>query len=175
MRQRTSGAYSLQLSETEFSLIKTALKQAERVTRFEIDVLDEAGQAMDGEHLDRPRLRRDIEALARREASLRSLHEAIAETDRGEESRSCQKITHVLGVLGGCGLSLGRQGERPDLDDLQGGRMLCGPGAPRRASRFGCLRHGAGESLAGDSKRWRTPSVRRALRLTLPNLRSRPT
>jgi hypothetical protein len=84
-RHRTSGGYSLQLSEAEFSLIKTALKQTERLTRFGKEVLDGAGQAMDGEPLDRRRLRRDIEALAMREASLRSLHEAIAETDRGEE------------------------------------------------------------------------------------------
>jgi hypothetical protein len=77
LRQRTSGGYSLHLGEAEFSLIKNALRQAERVTRFGMEVLDEAGQAMDREQLDCRRLRREIEDLAMREASLRSLHEAI--------------------------------------------------------------------------------------------------
>lgn len=74
------------MSEAEISLIKSALKQTERVSRLGMEVLDEAGQGMDRKHLDRRRLRREIESLAMREASLRSLRETIAETDRGEES-----------------------------------------------------------------------------------------
>jgi hypothetical protein len=86
LRQGTSGGYSIQVSEAELSLIKMALKQAERMSRFGMDVLDEADQSMDRRRLDRRLLRREIEALAIREASLRSLQKAIAETGRGQES-----------------------------------------------------------------------------------------
>jgi hypothetical protein len=86
VRQSTTGQYLIQVSETEFSLIKTAIEQAERVSRLGMEVLDEAYQAMDGSGLDRRRLRRETEALAVREASLRSLQETISETEPGEQS-----------------------------------------------------------------------------------------
>jgi hypothetical protein len=51
----------------------TALETTERVSRFGMEVLDKADQAMDGRRPDTVRLRREIEALAIREASVRSL------------------------------------------------------------------------------------------------------
>ena len=86
LRERTSSGYSIQLSQAELSLIRTALKQTERVSRFGMKILDDADQAMDGRRLASSRLRREIDALAIREASLRSLEEALAETERREES-----------------------------------------------------------------------------------------
>lgn len=84
--QRNSGRYSIQVSEAELSLIRTAVEQTERVSRFGMEILDEAGEAMDRRGLDKKRLRREIEALAKREASLRSLHDAIAEVEYDQES-----------------------------------------------------------------------------------------
>lgn len=86
VRQRTIGGYSIQVSQAELSLIGTALEQTERVSRFGMKVLDEAQQAMDRRRLDSRRLRREVEALTEREASLRLLQKAIAEPERGEES-----------------------------------------------------------------------------------------
>lgn len=74
------------LSEAELALIKSAVKQSEQVSRFGMEVLDEAGQEMDGQRLARQRLRHEIETLALREASLKSQRETIAQTDRHEES-----------------------------------------------------------------------------------------
>lgn len=74
------------LSEAELALIKSAVKQSEQVSRFGMEVLDEAGQEMDGQRLARQRLRQEIETLALREASLKSQRETIAQTDRREES-----------------------------------------------------------------------------------------
>lgn len=86
IRHLTSGRYSVEVNETELALIKTALKQTERVGRFGIEVLDGADQAAGGGRPDNSRLRREIEALARREASLRSLQETMAAAEGGEEA-----------------------------------------------------------------------------------------
>ena len=85
VRQLTSGGYLVKVSETELALIKIALEQTERVSRFGMEVLDEADHDSHGRRGDNTRLRREIDALAIREASLRSLHETIAETERGDE------------------------------------------------------------------------------------------
>jgi hypothetical protein len=53
------------------------------VTRFAIKVLDEADHARQAEPATTSRLRREIEALAIREASLRSLQKTIAEVGQG--------------------------------------------------------------------------------------------
>lgn len=84
--ERNRGRYSIQVSEAELSLIRSALQQTERVSHFGMEVLDEADQAMGRRRVDRTRLRREIEVLAVREAALRSLQETIAEVERGEES-----------------------------------------------------------------------------------------
>ncbi len=85
VRQLTSGGYLVQVSETELALIKTALEQTGRVSRFGMEVLDGADQDRHGRRAENARLRREIEALAIREASLRSLHETMAEAELGEE------------------------------------------------------------------------------------------
>jgi hypothetical protein len=85
VRQLASGGYLVQLSEPELALIKTALEQTERGSRFAIEGLDRPGQATDGRRTKNTRLRREIEALAMREASLRVLQEAMAELQPGEE------------------------------------------------------------------------------------------
>jgi hypothetical protein len=83
--QQANGGYLVELSETELALIKTALEQAERVSRFGVEVLDRADRATDGRPVRGNRLRREVRALALREASIRSLHRALAEAEPGEE------------------------------------------------------------------------------------------
>ena len=85
VRQLTSGEYLIQVSEAELALIKTALEQTERVSRFGMQALDGADQDRHGRRVENTRLRREIEALAMREASVRSLQETMAEVERGEE------------------------------------------------------------------------------------------
>jgi hypothetical protein len=86
VRQQTSGGYQVTVTETELALIKSALAEVERVSRFGIRVLDEADHARKTEPAENSRLRREIEALAMREASLRWLQRAISEVDRGGRS-----------------------------------------------------------------------------------------
>ena len=81
MRQLTSGGYQVTMTGTELALIKGALDEAERVSRFGIEVLDEADHARDAEPSENSRLRREIEALAMREASLRSLQKTMSEVE----------------------------------------------------------------------------------------------
>ena len=85
MRQLTGGEYLIQVCEAELALIKTALEQTGRMSRFGIEVLDEADHDRHRWRAENTRLRREIAALAIREASLRSLHESLAETVPGEE------------------------------------------------------------------------------------------
>jgi hypothetical protein len=85
VRQLTSDGYLLQVSETELALIKTALEQTGRMSHFGIEVLDEADHFKHGRRAQNTRLRREIEALAIREASLRSLHETMAEAKSAEK------------------------------------------------------------------------------------------
>jgi hypothetical protein len=85
VRPLASGGYLVKVSETELALIKTALEQTERVSRFGMELLDAADHDRHGRRVENTRLRREIEALAIREASLRSLHETMAETQRGDE------------------------------------------------------------------------------------------
>ena len=82
VRQQVSGGYQVTVTETELALIKAALAEAERVSRFGIEVLDEADQIRDTQHIETSRLRREIDALAMREASLRSLQKTMSEIDR---------------------------------------------------------------------------------------------
>jgi hypothetical protein len=83
VRQLTSGGYLVQVSETELALIKTALEQTQQVSRFAMELLDGADHDGHGRRVENTLLRREIEALAIREASLRSLHETVAEAERG--------------------------------------------------------------------------------------------
>jgi hypothetical protein len=83
VKQLTSGGYRVTVTGSELSLIRSALDEAERVSRFGIEVLDEADRSRDGQHSADSRLVREIDALAMREASLRSLQKTMAEVDHG--------------------------------------------------------------------------------------------
>ena len=85
VRELTSGGYLVQVSETELALIKTALEQTGRVSRFGMEVLEEADHFSHARRVKNTRLRGEIEALAIREASLRSLQETMAEAELAEE------------------------------------------------------------------------------------------
>jgi hypothetical protein len=78
VRQLPSGGFSVQVSESELGLIKTALKQTERLSRFGTEALDRADHASKGRRTENTRLRREAEALAMRETSLRSLQQTMA-------------------------------------------------------------------------------------------------
>jgi hypothetical protein len=85
VRQQTNGGYLVRVSETELALIKAALEQTRRVSRFGMEVLNEANHNKHGSRAENKRLSREIEALAIREASLRSLHETLAEAECCDE------------------------------------------------------------------------------------------
>jgi hypothetical protein len=78
-----ASGYQVTMTATEFALVKSALDEAERVSRFGLEVLDDADNSRDAEPSEDSRLRREIDALAMREASLRSLQKTMAEVDRG--------------------------------------------------------------------------------------------
>ena len=45
VKELTTGGYQVTVSGTEFSLLRSALDEAERVSRFGIEVLDEADRS----------------------------------------------------------------------------------------------------------------------------------
>ena len=100
----TGGGYQVTMTGTELALMKTTLDDAERVSRFGIEVLDGADQARDAEPEENSRMRQEIEALAMRQASLRSLRKTLSENDSGGG-----KPAPVL---------------RPDLDKFRSGAAL---------------------------------------------------
>jgi hypothetical protein len=71
------------MTGAELALVKSALAETERVSRFGMEVLDDADSSAGAERPEDSRLRREIEALGMREASLRSLQKTLAESDRG--------------------------------------------------------------------------------------------
>jgi hypothetical protein len=79
----TGGGYQIMATGTEIALINNALSEAERVSRFGMEVLDDVDTSRDSPPAQNSRLRREIEALAMREASLRSLQKTMSEIDRG--------------------------------------------------------------------------------------------
>jgi hypothetical protein len=81
VRQLTGGGFQVTMTGTELALIKTTLDEAERVSRFGMEVLDGADQARDAEPSENSRIRQEIESLAMREASLRSLRKTMSEID----------------------------------------------------------------------------------------------
>jgi hypothetical protein len=85
VRQLTNGAYLVEVSDAELALIMTALEQTQRVWRFGIEVLDGADQDTDGRRVRNTRLRREVGALALREASLSSLQRALAAAEPSEK------------------------------------------------------------------------------------------
>jgi hypothetical protein len=95
-----SGGYQVTVSETELALMRNALAEAERVSRFGIEVLDEADRSADGGPSVNSRLLQEIDGLAMREASLRSLQKTMAEVQRGGRLVSAQ-TPHTMTVDAG--------------------------------------------------------------------------
>jgi hypothetical protein len=83
VKELTSGGYQLTVTGTELALLRNALDEAERVSRFGIEVLDGVDRSRDGESSEDSRLLREIDALAMREASLGWLQKSMAEVDGG--------------------------------------------------------------------------------------------
>jgi hypothetical protein len=81
VRQLSRSQYQVMVTGTELALIRAALGEAERVSRFGMEVLDEVDNSHDSEPPANSRLREEIDALAMREASLRSLQKTMAEVD----------------------------------------------------------------------------------------------
>ncbi|HEY2080758.1 MAG TPA: hypothetical protein VGH53_30890 [Streptosporangiaceae bacterium] len=81
--KRIASEYHVSMAGTELALIRSALGEAERVPRFGIDVLDEADRSGDGNSSENCRLHLKIDALATREALLRSLRKTMSEVDHG--------------------------------------------------------------------------------------------
>ena len=83
VKELTSGGYQLTVNGTELALLRSALDEAERVSRFGIEVLDGVDRSQGGESSKDSRLLREIDALAMREASIRWLQKAMADVDGG--------------------------------------------------------------------------------------------
>jgi hypothetical protein len=79
VKELASGGYQVMVSESELALMRSALEEAERVSRFGIEVLDEADRSLGGEPSANSRLLQEVDVLAMREASLRSLQKTMAE------------------------------------------------------------------------------------------------
>src|ERR1700758_5486825 len=88
VRELPGGGYQVTMTGTEFTLIKNALDEAERVSRFGMEVLDDVDNSRDAEPAMNSRLRQEIDNLAMREASLRSLQKTMSEVDRGGKPAS---------------------------------------------------------------------------------------
>jgi hypothetical protein len=83
MRELTGGGYQVSVNRVELALLRSALDEAERVSRFGIEVLDGVDRGRDGESAEDSRLLREIDGLAMREAMLRALQKTMAEVDGG--------------------------------------------------------------------------------------------
>jgi hypothetical protein len=92
VKQQTGGGYEVTMSDSELMLIQNALAETERVARFGMKVLDEVDPGRDAEPPVDSRLRREIEGLAMREASLRWLQKTMSEVDRGSTSPPMQQL-----------------------------------------------------------------------------------
>ena len=90
VQELTSGGYQITVTGTELALLRSALDEAERVSRFGIEVLDGVDRSRDGKASEDFRLLREIDGLAMREASLRSLQKTMAEIDSGGKLASAQ-------------------------------------------------------------------------------------
>jgi len=82
VKQLAGSEYQVTMTGTELALAKNALDKAARVSRFGMEVLDDVDTSRDAEPAENSLLRREIEALAMREALLRSLQKTMSEVDR---------------------------------------------------------------------------------------------
>jgi hypothetical protein len=90
VKELTASRYQITMTETELALVKNALAEAERVSRFGLEVLDDVDNSPGAGASENSRLRREIETLAMREASLRSLQKTMAEIDRDGKPAAMQ-------------------------------------------------------------------------------------
>jgi hypothetical protein len=121
VKRRTGSEYQVTMTATELAMVRNALDGAERLSRFGIEVLADVDNSRDDDLPKDSRLWREIEVLAMREASLRSLRKTLTDVDRGD------KLAQV---------------QRADLDQLRSGAAL--PVPPDRswaASASGDLGH----------------------------------
>ena len=81
VKELTSGGYQVTVTGTELALLRSAIHEAERVSRFGIEVLDGVDRSQNSESSEDSRLLREIDALAMREALLRSLQKTMAEVE----------------------------------------------------------------------------------------------
>ena len=82
VKQLTASRYQVTMTGTELALVRNALHEAERVSRFGMQVLDDADNSPEAGSSGKGRLRREIDALAMRELSLRSLQKTMTDVDR---------------------------------------------------------------------------------------------
>jgi hypothetical protein len=109
VKQLTASRYQVTMTPAELALVKNALAEAERVSRFGMEVLDDVDKSPGAEPSENSRLRQEIDGLAMREASLRSLLKTMAEVDDGGKLARMQQA---------------------DLDELRSGAGLQVPGSP---------------------------------------------
>jgi hypothetical protein len=92
--KRIAGSeYLLTMTGTELDLIRSALREAERLSRFGMKVLDQADRSQNGSPKN-SRLRQTIDALAVREASLRSLRMAMSEDEHDSRPTPSRRANH---------------------------------------------------------------------------------
>jgi hypothetical protein len=109
VKQLTASKYQVTVTGTELALMRNALHEAERVSRFGKQVLDDVGKSPEAEPSENSRLRREIDVLAMREISLRLLQKTMTEVDH---SGSPAQMQH------------------PDLEQLKSGAALQVPRSP---------------------------------------------
>jgi hypothetical protein len=83
VRELTGGGYQVSVNRVELALLRSALDEAERVSRFGMEVLDGVDRSQDGASSEDSRLLREMDALAMREAMLRSLQTTMWGVDGG--------------------------------------------------------------------------------------------
>jgi hypothetical protein len=88
VKQIPGSEHRITVTGTELALVQNALDEAERVSRFGMEVLDDVDNSRDAEPAMNSRLRQEIDNLAMREASLRSLQKTMSEVDRGGKPAS---------------------------------------------------------------------------------------
>jgi len=109
VKQLAASRYQVTLTGTQLALVRTALHEAERVSRFGKQVLDDVDNNLKAGPSENGRLRREVDALAMREISLKSLQKTMAELDRGGSPAPMQ---------------------HPDLERLRPGAALQVPRSP---------------------------------------------
>ena len=109
VKQLAASRYQVTLTGTQLALVRTALHEAERVSRFGKQVLDDVDNNLKAGPSENGRLRREVDALAMREISLRLLQKTMTEVDRSGSPVPMH---------------------RPDLEQLRSGAAMQVPRSP---------------------------------------------